>query len=142
MITLEGIDNIKVNLASCCKPIPGDRVVGYITKGNGISVHRIVCPNISDLDERLISVKWADQITSKYSTTILIRSNSNKDILLPIISKTTNYDIVIQSINNMSSKDDYLLEMTLLVEDKDKLSRFMDEINRIDNILSVERLIK
>ena len=51
-IIVEGIDEIKVNIASCCKPIPGDDIVGYITKGNGISVHRIICPNISDLDER------------------------------------------------------------------------------------------
>ena len=84
-----------------------------------------------------------DEIASKFSTTILVRcNNSDKDVLLSMISKTTNYDIVIQSINTMNSKDDYLLEVTVLVQDKDKLSRYMDDISKIDNIMSVERLIK
>ena len=61
-IVVEGIDDIKVNIASCCKPVPGDRVIGYITKGNGISVHRSVCPNVSELEERLIEVNWNTKI--------------------------------------------------------------------------------
>ena len=140
-IIVEGIDEIKVNIASCCNPIPGDDIVGYITKGNGISVHRIICPNISDLDERLIDVRWADT-TNNFSTTILVRTSDNKNTLLSIISKTSNFDIIIQSINNLNPKENYLLEITLLVDSKEKLDRFMDEINHIDNIISVERLIR
>ena len=58
LISIAGIDDIKVNLASCCNPVPGDRIVGYITKGYGVTIHRMVCPNVSNLDERLIEVKY------------------------------------------------------------------------------------
>ena len=64
-IIVRGIDQIKVNVASCCKPIPGDSIVGYITKGNGIAVHRMSCPNIKDIEERIIEVSWNDEITKK-----------------------------------------------------------------------------
>ena len=108
-IVVEGIDDIKVNIASCCKPVPGDRVIGYITKGNGISVHRSVCPNVSELEERLIEVNWNTKISKKYSTTLLIRASESKNILLDVVSKTSNSDITIQSINSLSqSKDEYV----------------------------------
>ena len=141
-IIVEGIDKIKVNIASCCNPIPGDDIVGYITKGNGISVHRMICPNISELDKRLIDVRWDENTTNNFSTTILVRASNTKDVLLAMISKTSNFDIIIQSINTLNSREDYLLEVTLLVENKSKLERFMDEISHIDNIISVERLVR
>jgi len=144
-IIVEGIDEIKVNIASCCKPIPGDRIVGYITKGNGISVHRSVCPNISELDERLIDVSWNDKIDKKYSTNILIHSlkiNNNKNILIDIISKTSSSDIVIQSINTINTGDDYMFDINLLVPNKEKLLKFINDLEMLENITSVERLIK
>ena len=141
-IIVEGIDKIKINIASCCNPIPGDDIVGYITKGNGISVHRIICPNISELDKRLIDVRWDENTTNNFSTTILVRVSNTKDALLSIISKTSNFDIIIQSINTLNSREDYLLEVTVLVENKSKLERFMDEISHIDNVISVERLVR
>ena len=144
-IIVEGIDEIKVNVASCCKPIPGDRIVGYITKGNGISVHRSVCPNISELDERLIDVSWNDIIDKKYSTSILIHTlkiNTNKNILIDIISKTSSADVVIQSINTINTGDDYMFDITLLVPNKEKLLKFINDLEMLDNITSVERIIK
>lgn len=146
-IVVEGIDEIKVNVASCCKPIPGDRIVGYITKGNGISVHRSVCPNISELDERLIDVSWNEVIDKKYSTNIMvhtlkINSSNNKNILIDIISKTSSSDVVIQSINTINTVDDCMFDMTLLVPNKEKLLKFINDLEMLENITSVERLIK
>lgn len=141
-IIVKGIDDIKVNIASCCKPIPGDRIVGYITKGNGISVHRLVCPNVSELEERIIEVEWNATISKKYPTTILVHANENKNILLDIISKTSNSDITVQSINSITSSDNYLYEITVVVSNKERLIKFMNEISSIDNIIDVERLIK
>ena len=141
-IIVDGIDEIKVNIASCCMPIPQDRVVGYITKGNGITVHRSVCPNISE-SERLINVKWNDEIEKKYSTTLLIRSENNKNVLLDIISKTSNSDIIIQTINQMaSSSKENLIEITVSVSNKETLYKFMTEIEQLSSINSIERTIK
>ena len=144
-VIVEGIDEIKVNIASCCKPIPGDRIVGYITKGNGISVHRSVCPNISDLEERLIEVKWNGDINKKYSTNILVHtmpSTSNKNLLIDIIAKTSSLDIQIQNINLINSSDDNMIDINLLVENKEKLVQFINNIEMLEDIIRVERLIK
>ena len=141
-IIVKGIDDIKVNIASCCKPIPGDRIVGYITKGNGISVHRLVCPNVNELEERIIEVEWNETISKKYPTTILVHANENKNILLDIISKTSNSDITVQSINTLATTENYLYEITVVVSNKDRLIKFMNEISSINNIIDVERLIK
>ena len=145
-IIVDGIDEIKVNIASCCKPIPGDRIVGYITKGNGISIHRSVCPNISELDERLISVRWNDTIDKKYSTNLLVHAlkdyGNNKNILIDIISKTSSSDIVIQNINMIDSNDDNMIDINVLVPNKEKLLKFIHDLEMIENIVSVERLIK
>jgi len=141
-IIVEGIDDIKVNIASCCKPIPGDRIVGYITKGNGISVHRMVCPNVSDLEERIIDVSWNNVVSKKYPTTILVHASEENNVLVNIIAKTSNNNITVESIKNISTSENHLFHITILVENKEKLVKFMNDINAIPNILDVERLIK
>jgi GTP pyrophosphokinase len=141
-IVVEGIDEIKVNVASCCKPIPGDRIIGYITKGNGITVHRAVCPNVSELEERLIDVKWNEQINKKYPTALLIRADNNKNVLLDIISKTANSDVTVQSINSMNCKEGFLFEITILVDSKERLMKFMNDLLLISSVGDVERIIK
>ncbi len=139
-ISVKGIDDIKVNIASCCKPINGDRIVGYITKGNGITVHRMVCPNVSELNERLIEVKWNDT-TKKYPTTLLIKSLDN-NILMDIVAKTSNTDITIESIKSLSSGNDYIYQITILVLNKERLVKYINDLGMLPNVLSVERLIK
>ena len=141
-IIVEGIDDIKVNIASCCKPIPGDRIVGYITKGYGITVHRMVCPNVSDLEERLISVKWNNQISKKYPTNILIHSTEGQNVLLDIIAKTNSSDVIIQSINSLSSKENFMFDITVLVESKEKLVKFINDVETLPTIINAERIIK
>ena len=141
-IIVEGIDDIKVNIASCCKPICGDEIIGYITKGHGITVHSMSCPNVSDLQERIIDVYWNKNIDKKYPTSLLIRSLNDKNILMEIIAKASNNDITIESIKNISSGDDYLYQITVSVENKEKLLKYMNDLNMNNNILSVERLIK
>ena len=140
-IIVKGIDDIKVNLASCCQPINGDRIVGYITKGHGITVHRMACPNVSELEERLIEVKWNNTIR-KYPASLLIKSLDDKNILMEIVAKTSNSDITIESIKSLASGDNYAYQVTVLVENKAKLIKYMNDLNMIPHILTVERLIK
>lgn len=141
-IIVEGIDDIKVNIASCCKPVPGDRIVGYITKGRGITVHRMVCPNVSDLEERIISVHWNEKTSKKYPTSILVTATDTKNILLDIISKTANTDISIESINTLHTSTNNMYELTVLVDNKEKLTKFMNDLSSIKKILDVKRMIK
>lgn len=141
-IIVEGIDEIKVNVASCCKPIPGDRIVGYITKGYGITVHRMACPNMTDLEDRTIAVRWNESVSKKYPTSLLIRATKGNDLLLDIISKTSSHDIVIKSINNLNSTEAFMCELTILVDGKENLMKFIHELEVMNDITAVERMMK
>ena len=138
-IVVAGIDDIKVKLASCCKPIPGDPIVGYITKGYGISVHRTTCPNMDEINERIISVNWGDVEGKKYSTTLLIKTEKKENILLDIVSKASNNNINVESINTYNNEDDILFELTILVENTERLDKFMSTIKSIPACISIER---
>lgn len=141
-IIVNNIGDIKVNLASCCKPVPGDRIVGYITKGYGISVHRMVCPNVSELEELIIDVKWNEIKDKKYQASIIVRSLKDNNMLLNIISKASNSNISIQSVNTYINDNDTVYDLIILVENKTILSKFMNDIRSTENILEVERNIK
>lgn len=140
LVSISGTSDIKVNLASCCKPVPGDRIVGYITKGYGVTIHRMVCPNVADLDERLIEVKW-NESSEKLPTSILIRVNSPKNLLIDVVSKATNQDIPVKRFSNTHLKEDDLIKMTVLVNDKERLLKLMNDIKMIDGVTEVMRLI-
>ena len=138
-IIIDGITDMKINIASCCKPIPEDEIIGYITKGYGVTVHRTICPNVTNLVERLIPVYWNDDNSKKYSTTLLIKTTSN-DLLLDIISKASNNDIGVQSVINIGKGN--TIEMTVLVENTTKLKKFMNDIDMMNDVVLVERDIK
>lgn len=140
-VIVAGIDNIKISLASCCKPVPGDRIVGYITKGYGVSVHRMVCPNVSELEERIIDVKW-NNLNKKYPTMVLVRAEKKENILVEIVSKASNNNINIQSINTYNNENDVVFDLLVLVENKERLSKFINDVRMISNIIEVERNIK
>ena len=141
LVSIAGIEDIKVNLASCCNPVIGDRIVGYITKGYGVTVHRMLCPNVASLDERLIEVKW-NQKQSKLPTNILVRVNVLNNALISIISKAANNDIPVRQFSSHRSKEDEVIEMTVLVNDKNQLLKLMNDIKMISEVTDVERLIK
>ena len=141
-VKVEGIDDIKVNIAGCCKPVPGDEIIGYISKGYGINIHRISCPNVSELEERFIPVSWQDNVDKKYETDILVRAYPEKNILVDIVSKTVGNDVIIQNVNTYESPEENLYKVTVLIPNVDKLKKFMVEVNKIPTVFDVERSIK
>ena len=141
-IVASGIDDIKVSISKCCRPIPGDEIIGYISSGNGINIHRIICPNVKDLDERFIDVSWNNNITKKYSTNILVHTIDNKDMLFNIVSKTSNSNIIVKSINTINGDDEYIFDVKVSVDNVNDLNKFMVDLKNISNVTNVERLIK
>ena len=139
-ILVEGMNEIKVSLSGCCKPIPGDNIIGYITKGSGITVHRSSCKNIIDLDERLINVKWNETSIKKFATDLLVYTNA-EDNLLDIIAKATASNLTIDSVSTMSKSDFKIYDLTVLVENKEKLDKFCNELNNLKFVTKVERQI-
>ena len=141
-IIVKGIDKIKTNIASCCRPVPGDHIVGYITKGNGVSIHRSICPNISDVEERIIEVEWNQETKKKYASTLLVQSREGKNIFMGILAKMSNTEVQIQSINTLSSSENNLYELVITVENLEQLQKIIKDLEQIPDILNIERIVK
>lgn len=139
---VEGIENMKINLAHCCNPIPGDKIIGYITKGNGVTVHRLSCPNIDEDEQRIIEVKWDKEIKSKYESLLVLHANDNKDLLIKIITKAQSRDISVTYMNNIYANELYYIEIKILVRDIETLNLFINDINSLTEIIDVERVIQ
>ena len=138
-ILVEGLNNIKVNLSGCCKPIPGDNIIGYITKGSGITIHRTTCNNITNLDDRLVKVKWNNNTNGKkYFTDLIIYTNTS-DNLLDIITKASTNNIMIDSISTINKSEYKIYSLTILVENVEKLNKLITELNNLSFIKKVER---
>lgn len=139
-VLVEGMTEIKASLSGCCKPIPQDNIIGYITRGSGITVHRTNCKNITDTEERLINVKWNENTTKKYPTDLLIYTNAY-DNLLDIITKAAAVNIVIDSISTINKSDYKIYSITVLVENKEKLDKFMNDLLNLSFVKKVERQV-
>ena len=139
-VLVEGMSEIKVSLSGCCKPIPGDNIIGYITKGSGITVHRSNCKNILDLDERLINVKWNDEVNKKFPTDLLIYTNTD-DNLLNIITIASANNITIDTMTTISKSEFKIYSITVLVENTNILDKFCKDLNNLKFVNKVERQV-
>lgn len=141
-VIVNGIDKIKVNISNCCNPLPGDEIIGYISKNNGITIHRINCPNISKLEDRMVNVTWNDNPTSKYLSSILVISNKNDKAMLEIMQKASTSNISVDNIRTLNRTDTVTYEVDLWVKSLEKLNNYMRDINQLDYVISVERVMK
>ncbi len=141
-IIVNGIEKIKVSISNCCNPLPGDDIIGYISKNNGITIHRINCPNIDRLEDRMINVSWSDVPTSKYLSSILVTTNKNDKAMLEIMQKASVSNISIDNIKTLSRTDIVIYEIDLWVKSLEKLNNFMRDINQLGYVISVERVMK
>lgn len=141
-IIVAGIDEVKVTLANCCKPVKGDDVIGYITKGSGIVVHRTNCHNIMDVDDRIIPIEWNKNSSNKYKTSILIKLEKKDNVLVSIIASASSSIVTIESINLINNSEYQTYNIVVLVEDVDKLKKFLNELHQIKEVIEVERLIQ
>lgn len=138
-IIVDGMDDLKVSFGGCCTPVKGDDVVGYISKGNGITIHRRNCHNICNLNERIINVRWNDNASKKYVTNVIIYTEKKDNLLLDIISKTTSMNVGVKSVNTISNTDYNAYDLEILVDDKETLDRYMNVIGQLPFVTSIER---
>ena len=139
-VIVDDIPSIKVSLSNCCKPIPGDNIIGYITKGNGVTVHRSNCKNISSSEERLINVKWNNIEGKKYPADIIIYAKDN-DSLLDVVTKAQTSNIQISSVSTINNSDNKIYFITVLVSSLEVLNKYMNDLLSISYIDRVERLV-
>ena len=142
-VIVKGIDNCLVKLSKCCNPVPGDEIIGYITKGRGVSIHRKDCTNIDDLvneESRIIDVAWADESSDSYQVDIEIYANDRSGLLADIIRVIGNTQSKLIAVNSRANKDKTAItEITIEVENKDELKKVMNSLQKVDNVYEVKR---
>lgn len=139
-IIVDGVDNIKVGVAKCCNPVPGDDIIGYITKGEGVIVHKKTCNNIKNIDSRLIDVAWNTGNSDKlFVSKIKIISNDNNNHILDIVTKASTRGISISSINEINDKNGLSYEITVKVKNKDDLSLLVEDFRILSFVKEVVR---
>ncbi len=145
-ITIRGVGNLLTNLARCCKPAPGDPIIGFITQGRGVSIHRRDCKNVLNLPEnklqRLIDVEWGGFGEEKtYPVDVEIEAIDRQGLLIDIYTVLNNEKINMLSTNTLSDKrtNSARIEMTLEIADTSQLSRVLSRINQVHNVVSVKR---
>ena len=141
-IIVAGLDKVKVNLANCCNPVYGDEIIGYITKGNGISIHRVSCHNLDVIDNRTVEVKWSDSTNKRYLSIILVYSNSMDNHMIDIIQKTSKLDISVDGIKSMYKTDAIVYEVTTYVRSLEQLNTLILNLSKESYITKVERVIR
>ncbi|KNF08699.1 GTP pyrophosphokinase RelA [Gottschalkia purinilytica] len=143
-VSIKGIDNIKVRFSRCCSPVPGDDIVGYVTRGRGVSVHRRDCPNIAELNinERFIDVEWASDKKTSYNAEIQIKATDRTGLLTEITQLLTDAKLSVNSLNARTSKERIIIiNMTLEIKDVEQLTNLMRKIKALSGVIDVYRVI-
>lgn len=138
-ILVDNQEGILVNLAKCCHPVFGDEIVGYITKGEGVTVHKKNCINVQNKENRFIKVEWNKDITSNFETDVVITTDSGKNYLLDIISKATTKKVYVDGVKTKNDNLDTVYTITVKVTNKEQLEDFMNSLYAYKFVKKVER---
>ena len=144
-IRVAGIDSMKITLANCCSPVPGDDIVGYITKGAGVKVHRRDCPNVINEKKRLITVEWDENLEQKtYEVKLIIHSSDRNYLLSDIVTVVSQCKAGLQHVDSTVDDDQIsaTTKMTVVVENAEHLRTLMANLRKINSVRTVERVIQ
>ena len=145
-IVVEGVDNILIRLSRCCNPVPNDEIIGYITKGRGVSVHRKDCPNIQTdvAKERFLKVKWKDTeySTKEYYLDLEISGYDRHGLLNEVLQVINETNTQITSVSGRADKNKIAhIHVTVLIKNTDHLQHIVDRIKQVKDIYAVTRTI-
>lgn len=140
-VIVEGLTNPQIKLAICCEPIPGDEIVGYVSKGSGIVVHRKDCKNVANLEkDRLLDVYWSDNITRRYKATLKIIAMQGLNLITDIMNILSAYNVNVSSLNVKNNNNlETIVRLTLLVSNVSELEKVVQNLNKIETIAEIER---
>ena len=144
-IIVEGLDNCLVKFSKCCTPVPGDDIVGFITRGYGVSVHRADCPNASEEKRkeqpgRWIHVSWGTDTNDSYPTTIEAVCKDRLNLLLDISSALSTTKTFVLGLNTRSTEDGFaIIRIEVRIQDSAQLNNLMNKLHQISGVLKVNR---
>jgi GTP pyrophosphokinase len=145
-VIVKGVDNLLIRLSRCCSPVPGDEIVGFITKGRGVSVHREDCPNVQDTDvnERIIDVEWGSHLTpnrKEYHVDIEIQAFDRAGLLNEVMQVVSETKTDISAVSGKADRDKIAtIHMTVMITNIAHLHKVVERIKQIPEIYSVQRM--
>ena len=147
-VIVKDIDNMLIRISKCCNPVPGDEIVGFITRGRGVSVHRTDCPNVlseQGQQERIIEVQWAlqdDQVRKEFQVDIEISAFDRQGLLNEVMMVVADMNTPITAVSGKADKDDIAhIHMSIKIQNITHLQRTVDKIKQIKDVYSVERVM-
>ena len=144
-ILVEGLDNCLIKFSRCCTPVPGDDIIGYITRGQGVSIHRTDCENAKRRAERpedegrWINVSWADEIHESYTTTLTVVSRERGGLVMDIATVMNALNTKVRSINARDTGDKSIFVITLETKGLDELKSVINRIQGVSGVVEVNR---
>lgn len=146
-VRVKGVDNLLVRFARCCNPVPGDEIVGYVTRGRGVSIHRENCTNIPtgepDDQNRMIEVEWETAVEANYHVEIEITGHDRRAFLNEVLQAVSESKTVISAVSGRSDKNKMaIVHMTILIKNIDHLQSVVEKIKRVKDVYSVQRIMQ
>lgn len=143
-VIVKGVTSMKIALAPCCSPVYGDKISGFVSKGQGIKVHRVDCPNMVN-ERRLIDVEWDEENPNvKYEAYIKIHAKDRSYLLTDLVTVTAQYKATLTAVNSTVNNDNLTATTSIscMVNDLEHLESIMSNLRKVDSVISVERAIK
>ncbi|MDF2684300.1 MAG: (p)ppGpp synthetase [Brevibacillus sp.] len=143
-VKVRGVDNLLVRISRCCTPVPGDQIIGFITRGRGVSVHRLDCPNVlaDECSERLIDVEWDTDFKHNFNVEIEITGNDRSGLLNDVLQVVAETKTNIAAVSGKADKNRVAtIHMTISISNVDHLQKVVERIKRIKDIYSVRRIL-
>jgi guanosine-3',5'-bis(diphosphate) 3'-pyrophosphohydrolase len=145
-IRIAGVDDVLVRLSKCCSPVPGDPIMGYVTIGKGVSVHRGDCPNTASMNaapERILEAEWLDRSQLTHAVDIEIEANDRGGLLQDVLGVAAELKTQISSVNARAKRDkSALISITAMINDLDHLQRLLRKLQNIKDVRNVWRVTK
>ncbi|WP_163970100.1 RelA/SpoT family protein [Oceanobacillus halotolerans] len=146
-VKVEGIDNVLIRLSKCCNPVPGDKIIGYITKGRGVSVHRADCPNVQteEAKQRQLDVRWENTQTTKkqYHVDLEISGYDRRGLLNEVLQVVNEMKTNITKVNGKSDRNKMaVINITILIHNTSHLRKIVERIKQIQDVYAVTRTIQ
>ena len=145
-VIVQGIDNCLVKFSRCCSPVPGDKIIGFITRGYGVSVHRVDCPNVNRSKElggeagRWVPVSWADDIKEIYQTVMQISAKDRDGLVVDIATALNSMKVPLRSLNTRNVEDgSALVSVGIGVSDIAQLENIINRLQKIGGIYRIKR---
>ncbi len=144
-VSIEGMDNLLVRVARCCNPVPGDDIIGFITRGRGVSVHRRDCPNLAQKStdqDRMLEASWEIETEASYPVEVEISAEDRKHLLADIMASVNESKVDIVAVSARADKNQVAtIHLTIVVKNQVQLDQIMNKIKKIKEVYEVKRYV-